>query len=93
MEVKSVPALLNTTPCSGRASPGRIQLTSQCVWDDLIPEASFISIATHRKGQALEERLPGLVIRSLHNMYSGSSQSGAQAGTHSILRINPYTIS
>lgn len=92
MEVKSVSAFLNTTPYSGRASPGRIQLTSQCVWDDLIPEASFISIATHRNGQTSEERLPGLVIRFLHNMYSGSSWSGAQAGTHSTLRVNPYTL-
>lgn len=58
MEVKSVFALLNTTRFSGRASLGRIQLTSQCVWENLNPKASFISIATHRKEKTSEERLP-----------------------------------
>lgn len=81
------------TSYSGRASPGRIQLTSQCVWDDLIPEASFISIATHRKGQTLEERCPGLALRALHIMYNGSSQEGDYIGAYSTQRINPYMLS
>lgn len=81
------------TSYSGRASPGRIQLTSQCVWDDLIPEASFISIATHRKGQTLEERRPGLAWHALHIMYNGSSQRGDYTGAYSTQRIYPYMLS